>query len=140
MANPITQAGLLDTMRSFLTPQPFDSGEIAVADAANWVLVSTITAAGRPVALSGTVGAGGALGGLRLTRTMHADGAEVDLLIDADLSAGTEVIPDCTPNNPHLTAAAGSFALSVISRAQVLRVYAKKFDTDTTLRVRGQVL
>jgi len=121
------------------SPESFGPLAAVVVDGAD-VLVGTIVANGRRVRLTGIVGAGGDLAGLKITHAQIAGGTHVTLGSDAGLNAQTAAIPFATPADPHLTAANGAFSLPLESGAVEYKVYASKAAGDTTIVLEGSFL
>lgn len=123
-----------------------DSGVQPVASTTAWQPVGRIICLGRSVVLQGLVGAGGALGRLKVTQAARVGADHNDLAVDADFATGTAAVPVCLAAkdggghvSPQTTPAGGSFQLRLADGAAEYAVYAMAATTPTTLQLVGSV-
>jgi hypothetical protein len=116
---------------------------IALTNAADFALIETITVPesqrGKPLLISGAVGAAGGLAGLKLTMASLPGGTHVPLAIDADFNTATALIPFST-TSPHQAPAGGVFAFQLAAAPPEIAIHAKKAIADTTVQLSGSIL
>lgn len=111
-----------------------------IDDASNYVEAFKIKAESRPVILHVMVGAGGALGALKVTQTLVSGGTHKDLFVGADFGTPNVALPWVLGTNIHLTAANGTFQLRLESGAWEYTIWAKKATSNTTMILEGRAL
>jgi|SRR5581483_3152442 len=121
----------------------FDSGNINCSDTANWVLIYTLAADGKPASVEFDIGAGGAIAHFKLSQAAIRGGTHRDLAVDADFGAASNAIPVIVPpssTTPVYQAQAGAtFQLALASGFQEYGFWAKAASTATTVRATGRV-
>jgi hypothetical protein len=116
----------------------FDSGVQPVASSSVWVGVARLVGVrGRKITLRGTVGAGGALGHLKIMQTALENQPHINLAVDTDLNTATKTIPLILPLNAYQTAAGGIFEIEIDGSAAEYSIYAQAASTATTLQIQG---
>lgn len=93
------------------------------------------------------VGAGGALGHLKLTRADAIGGLHVDWLVDTDFNTATDemidcVVPGSSPPNIYTLAAngVGQIKLNDCRSVCEIGIWAKAASANTTLQVTGNFM